>query len=62
MPPSGRSDSFQGGHSLDVAFQHWHEWAIRQRDLIVGSKPGITQDEYDAVAWRFAAVGIRPTS
>ena len=48
------------GNSLDVTFQRWHEWAIQQRDLIVGSKPGITQDEYDAVAKRFATMGIKP--
>jgi hypothetical protein len=49
------------GNGLDVAFQRWHEWAILQRDLIVGSKPGITHDEYDAVARLFAAVGVSPT-
>jgi hypothetical protein len=46
------------GNSLDVAFQCWHEWALRQRDLIAGSKPGITQDEYEAVAKGFAAAGV----
>ena len=50
------------GNSLDVAFRRWHEWAIKQRDLIVGSKPGITRDEYQAVAQRFAAVGITPSA
>jgi hypothetical protein len=49
------------GNSLDVAFQRWHEWAIQQRDLIIGSKPGITKADYETVAQRFAAVGIRPT-
>ena len=47
------------GNSLQVAFERWHEWAARQRDFIVNGKPGITEDEYEAVAWRFAAVGIR---
>jgi hypothetical protein len=47
------------GNSLQVAFERWHEWAVRQRDLIIGSKPGITSEEYDIVARRFAAVGIR---
>ena len=49
------------GNSLDVAFHRWHEWAVQQRDLIVGSGSGITQDEYEAVARRFAAVGIEPS-
>jgi hypothetical protein len=45
------------GDSLDVAYQRWHEWAIRQRDFVAGGKLGITQDEYNTVAERFAAVG-----
>jgi hypothetical protein len=47
------------GSSLQVAFDRWHEWALRQRDFIVGGKPGITEDEYEAVARRFAAAGIK---
>jgi len=47
------------GNSLQVAFDRWHEWASRQRDFIVNGKPGITEDEYQAVARRFAAVGIK---
>jgi hypothetical protein len=46
------------GNSLQVAFDRWHEWATRQRDFIVNGKPGITDDEYETVARRFAAVGI----
>lgn len=46
------------GNSLQVVFERWHEWASRQRDSIVNGKPGITEDEYEAVARRFAAVGI----
>lgn len=46
------------GNSLEVAFERWREWAVRQRDFIVGGEPGITADEYDAVTRRFAAVGI----
>jgi hypothetical protein len=49
------------GNSLDVAFQRWHEWATQQRDLIVGGKPGITQNEYEMVARGFAAAGITST-
>jgi hypothetical protein len=45
-----------------VAFQRWHEWAIQQRDLMVGSKPGITQEEYETVARRFASAGITPST
>jgi hypothetical protein len=60
MLAGARTDAIAGalGNSLDVAFQRWHDWAIRQRDLIVGARPGITQDEYRVVAQRFAAVGI----
>ena len=48
------------GNSLQVAFDRWHEWASQQRDFIINGKPGITKEEYDAVAQRFAAVGIKP--
>lgn len=50
------------GNTLDVAFRRWHEWAAQQRDLIVSSRPGITQDEYEAVAQRFAAAGVHLAS
>ena len=50
------------GDSVDVAHQRWHEWATRQRDLIIGSRPGITQDEYEVVAQRFAAAGVHLAS
>lgn len=46
------------GNSLHVVFDHWHEWASKQRDFIVNGKPGITEDEYQAVARQFAAAGI----
>jgi hypothetical protein len=48
------------GNSLQMAFHRWHEWASRQRDFVFNGKPGITEDEYEAVARRFAAVGIKP--
>jgi len=48
------------GNSLQVAFDRWHEWASRHRDFIVNGKPGITEDEYEEVSRRFAAVGIKP--
>jgi hypothetical protein len=47
------------GNSLQVAFDRWHEWALRQRDFTVGGEPGITAEEYDRVARRFAAIGVR---
>jgi hypothetical protein len=50
------------GNSLQVAFDRWHEWASRQRDFIINGNPGITEDEDEAVARRFAAVGIEPSA
>ena len=48
------------GGSLEVAFERWQEWAVIQRDNVYsGDKPGITAEEYDTVADRFAAIGIR---
>ena len=47
------------GNSLQVAFDRWHEWATRQRDFVFNGKPGISEDEYETVAQRFAAVGIK---
>jgi hypothetical protein len=47
------------GNSLQVAFDCWREWALRQRDFIVDGKPGIPAEEYDAVARRFASVGMK---
>lgn len=42
------------GDTVEVTFCRWHHWARVQRDFIVGGKPGITAEEYDAVAGRFA--------
>jgi hypothetical protein len=47
------------GNSLQVAFDRWHEWALCQRDFVVAGKPGIMAEEYDKVARRFAAFGVR---
>ena len=43
MRAGARPEAVAGalGNSLDMAFQRWHEWAVQQRDLIVGSRPGI---------------------
>ena len=56
-----RMDAIAGalGESPQVAFDLWHEWASRQRDFIINDKPGVTEDEYEAVARRFATVGIK---
>jgi hypothetical protein len=45
------------GNGLQAAFERWHEWALRQRDFMIGDKPGMTSEEYDMVARRFAAIG-----
>jgi hypothetical protein len=46
------------GNSLEAAFELWYGWASEERDFICNGKPGITDDEYEAVARRFAALGI----
>ena len=46
------------GTSVDEAYQRWHEWASCQRDFIINGKPGVTEDEYEAVAGRFAVLTI----
>jgi hypothetical protein len=46
------------GNSLQVAFDRWHEWASHQREFLTDEKLGIADDEYEAVARRFAAVGV----
>jgi hypothetical protein len=62
MLAGARPEAIQGalGNSPQVAFDRWHEWASRQRDFIIGDKPGITAEEYDAVAGRFGSLGIKP--
>ena len=47
------------GNSLQVAFERWHEWALRQRDFVIGGQPGMTAEEYETVARRFAALGVQ---
>jgi len=42
------------GESVEVAFERWREWALVQRDFIVGGKPGVTAEAYEEVACRFA--------
>ena len=55
-----RPEAIEGalGNSLQVAFERWREWAIHQRDFMIDDKPGITTEEYSAVAGKFAALGI----
>jgi hypothetical protein len=33
--------------------------ASQQREFIIGGEPGIAEEEYEAVARRFAAIGIK---
>ena len=47
------------GSSMQIAHERWHEWAVRRRDLITSGRPGITAEEFDTVARRFAVLGIR---
>jgi hypothetical protein len=47
------------GDSVEVTFNRWREWALRQRDFIVAGKPGVTAEDYDTVAHRFAAAGLK---
>lgn len=47
------------GNNLQVAYDRWHEWALRHRDFIIAGRPGITAEEYDAVLRRFAALGMK---
>jgi hypothetical protein len=60
MLAGARPEAIMGamGNSMEVAFERWHEWAVVQRDTIIGSKPGITAEEYETVAKRFAGIGI----
>jgi hypothetical protein len=47
------------GSSLQDAYEQWREWAERQRDLVFdGGKLGVSPEEYDSVAGRFAEAGI----
>jgi hypothetical protein len=46
------------GSSIEEAYRRWHEWALRQRNFVIGGKLGITEEAYETVAQRFAAAGI----
>jgi hypothetical protein len=46
------------GGSVAEAFGCWHSWAVKQRDVLVCGKPGVTTEEYETVACVFAAVGV----
>lgn len=48
-----------GGGIQDV-YERWSEWALAQRDVVYeGGELGISPEDYDAVARRFAAVGVK---
>jgi hypothetical protein len=46
------------GGSVEQALGLWYPWAVRQRESVVCGKPGVTAEEYDAVARVFAAAGM----
>ena len=46
------------GDTVEAAFERWNQWALVQRDFIVGGNLGITADEYQTVANRFASAGV----
>jgi hypothetical protein len=50
------------GDSLQVAFDRWLEWALHQRNFLTDGKLGIAEEEYEAVARRFAAAGIEQSA
>jgi len=60
MLAGAKPEALEGalGNCLEVAFERWREWAVLQRDFMVGGKSGIPAEEYDTVARRFAAAGI----
>lgn len=47
------------GSSPEEAYRRWREWALRQRNFIIGGKLGITEEAYEEVAGRFALAGIK---
>jgi len=61
MLADARPEAIQSalGNSLQVAFDRWHEWALRRRDFVVADKPGISAEDYEAVACRFATFGVK---
>jgi hypothetical protein len=46
------------GGSIDEAFHCWHRWAVRQCGSLIGGKPGVTAEDYEAVMRAFAAAGV----
>jgi hypothetical protein len=46
------------GGSIHEAFGRWHSWAAGQRDVLVCGEPGVTAEDYEAVARVFSAAGI----
>lgn len=64
MLAGARMEAIAGalGNSLQVAFDRWHEWALHQREFLTDGKLGITEEEYEMVSRRFAAMGIKPAA
>ncbi|HYZ54439.1 MAG TPA: hypothetical protein VE733_13195 [Streptosporangiaceae bacterium] len=46
------------GGSIHEAFGRWHSWGTGQRDVLICGKPGVTAEDYEAVARIFAAAGV----
>ena len=46
------------GGSVAEAFGRWHRWATGQRDVVICGRPGVTAEDYEAVARVFAAAGV----
>jgi hypothetical protein len=46
------------GGTVQATFDGWREWALVQRDFVVGGKPGISPEDYGTVAGRFAVLGV----
>jgi hypothetical protein len=62
MMAGARPEAVAGalGETVQATFDRWNEWALVQRDFITGDKLGVTAEDYDTVAGRFAVVGVKP--
>jgi hypothetical protein len=46
------------GGTVQATFDRWREWALVQRDFVIGGKPGISPEDYGTVTGRFALLGV----